>query len=108
MQDCMQLQMSSPPEKRCGDDIGGVSLILVVFDDNALLEERGMISIVLVAVVGMESMRHVSTDQEAVLNGTLHSALLALRQDTGYPMDGVFHHRPPRSCKTGVTGHKGN
>lgn len=106
MQDCMQPQLSNPPEKSCSDDIGGVSLVLVVLDDNALLEQRGVISIVLIAVVGMEGMCHVSTDQEAALNGTLHCALLALRQDTGYPMDGVFHHRTPSSCKTGVTGHK--
>ena len=50
------------PKQSCCDSIGGISLILVVLDDNALLEERGMLGIMLVAVVGVDGMRHVSAD----------------------------------------------
>ena len=57
-----------------------------------------MLSVVLVAVVGVHSMRHVSADQEAVLDAALHCAFLPLGQHTGHPVDGVLHHRPPGTC----------
>lgn len=101
------------PEQGCSDRVGGISLVLIVLDDYALLEQGGVLSVMLVAVVRVDGMRHVSTDQEAILDGALYSALLALRQNASYSMNGVLHHRPSSPCKTdfasqgynrGVTG----
>lgn len=79
-----------------------------MLDDDALLEQGGMISVVLVAVVGVDGMCHVSADQEAILDGTLYRALLTLGQNASYSVNGVLHHRPSSSCKThGQDYHRG-
>ena len=90
------------PEERRSDSIGGISLVLIVLDDNPLLEQGGVLSVVLVAVVGVDGMRHVSADQEAILDGALYGSLLTLRQNAGYSMNGVLHNRPSSSCKAHV------
>ena len=98
-----ELNARNTPEERRSDSVGGISLVLIVLDDYALLEQGGMLSIMLVAVVGVDGMCHVSTDQKAILDGSLYGSLLTLRQDARYSMDGVLHHRPSSPCNTDVS-----
>lgn len=63
-----------------------------MLDDNAFLKDRSMLAIMLVTIVGMYCMRHVSADQEAILDGALHGPFLPLGQSCCSPGDGVLHH----------------
>lgn len=51
-----------------GDQVGGVSLVHIDFDDNSLVDLDGMIRLVFFGVVGVNTVSHVSRDQEGALD----------------------------------------
>jgi len=70
------------PEQRCADGVGRVALVVVVFQHQAPLEGWCQQRVVLVRVVGVQRMRHVSTDEEGLAQCALNGPLLTLCGDT--------------------------
>mmetsp|Transcript_18725 Transcript_18725/g.33406 ORF Transcript_18725/g.33406 Transcript_18725/m.33406 type:complete len:401 (-) Transcript_18725:650-1852(-) len=83
------------------DGVGGVALVLVVLDDDALVEQGLVLRVVLVHVVGVQRVCHVSRHQKAALQRAHHHPLLLLPQHSRHALDCVQHDGPTGALRAG-------